>query len=62
VNEVLIEKYEREEAEGAAYLESIDQAKWNIWRDFKFVYGVDIEFHELELKLTKLKQELENEN
>lgn len=45
----------------AAHLESVDQSKWTIWRDFKFAYEVDIEPHDLDIHLTKLAHTLKQE-
>lgn len=60
-NETLVRIHEDQEMELASYLESIESAKWNLYRDFKFAYEVDIEAHELELHLTKLAQTLKQE-
>ena len=58
-NEQLAELQQKQEMELVSYLESVENAKWNIFRDFKFAYGVDIEYHDLELNLIKLAQEQE---
>lgn len=60
-NEVMASIQLKQEQELAAHLESIESAKWNIYQDFKFAYEVNIEFHDLELHLTKLAQELKQE-
>ena len=45
-NQNLADEQQRQEQELLSYLESIETAKWNIWRDAKFVYDLDIEFHD----------------
>ena len=64
-NEQLAEEQRKQEAELAAFLESMESARWNIFRDFKFVYCIDMEYHdfvhELDKLALKLKQEQENE-
>ena len=56
----LLEEQEKQELELVSYLESIESAKWEIWRNLKFIYGIEIEFHDLELYLTKLIQEIKS--
>lgn len=51
----------KKEEQLAAHLESVDQSKWTIWRDFKFAYEVDIEPHDLDIHLTKLAHTLKQE-
>ena len=60
-NEVLADLQLSQEEQLVAHLESIEHAKWTVWRDFKFAYEVDIELHELDLYLTKLAHELKQE-
>ena len=45
-NEVLVAAKEKQERELTAYLESIEQAKWNMYTEAKFVYNINIEFHD----------------
>ena len=47
--------------ENAGTQDPIESAKWNICKDFRFAYEVDIELHELDLYLTKLAHELKQE-
>ena len=60
-NEQLAALQQKQEMELVSYLESIESAKWNIYRDFKFAYEVDIEYHELELNLIKLATKLKQD-
>ena len=60
-NEVLASIQSKQEKELASYLESIESAKWNIYQNFVFAYGVDIEFHDLELFLNELAHKLKQE-
>ena len=52
-NERLVAIKENQERELTAYLESIEQAKWNMYNEAKFVYNIKCEFHDFVFEADK---------